>query len=169
MKYRQIRVNGNRVYEHRYVMELHLGRPLLPDEVVHHKDGDKPNNSPSNLQVLSGHAEHRQHHRTRFSSDTHKECSQCNQVKHRNEFSAAGKSGHNTDPHQAYCRDCAAAKAAARKESKRGTCPRCGRDNLYLVTKGMCGGCNATLWSQANPEKAKAFTAKYRSQHKTQS
>lgn len=41
------------VYEHRYVMECHLGRALSGSEIVHHKDGDIYNNDISNLEVLS--------------------------------------------------------------------------------------------------------------------
>lgn len=43
---------------HRLVAELQLGRPLQPGEVVHHRDGDKMNNAPENLLVLSSAAEH---------------------------------------------------------------------------------------------------------------
>lgn len=39
------------VLEHRLVMEKVLGRYLEPYEVVHHKDGNKKNNDPSNLEV----------------------------------------------------------------------------------------------------------------------
>lgn len=46
------------VREHRLVMEATLGRFLGPTEVVHHKDGDKLNNSPGNLQVFGSNAEH---------------------------------------------------------------------------------------------------------------
>lgn len=49
------------VYEHRYVMECHLGRPLSKNEVVHHKDGDIYNNDISNLEVLSR-SEHNHRH-----------------------------------------------------------------------------------------------------------
>lgn len=39
--------------KHRYVMSQHIGRPLLPSEVVHHKDGNKLNNNIENLEILS--------------------------------------------------------------------------------------------------------------------
>ena len=41
------------MYEHRIVAEKKLGRYLRSDEVVHHIDGNKTNNSPDNLIVLS--------------------------------------------------------------------------------------------------------------------
>ena len=39
------------MFEHRLVMEQLLGRRLLPTEEVHHLDGNKQNNSPSNLEL----------------------------------------------------------------------------------------------------------------------
>lgn len=55
-------------YEHRLVAERMLGRRLLPGEVVHHRDGDKTNNAPENLEVLpsNGH-HHHTHHRNEKS------------------------------------------------------------------------------------------------------
>lgn len=44
--------DGERL-EHRVVAERSLGRPLQADEIVHHRDGDKGNNAPSNLEVMS--------------------------------------------------------------------------------------------------------------------
>lgn len=44
------------VYEHRAVAERILGRPLDVDEVVHHLDHDRSNNSPENLCVMSENA-----------------------------------------------------------------------------------------------------------------
>ena len=43
---------------HRLVVEEHLGRYLLPTEVVHHIDGNPANNDISNLEVFSTNGEH---------------------------------------------------------------------------------------------------------------
>jgi len=43
---------------HRLVMEEKFGRYLLPEEVVHHVDGNKLNNDPSNLMVLENNGAH---------------------------------------------------------------------------------------------------------------
>lgn len=40
-------------HTHRIVAEQNLGRPLQPGEVVHHIDGNKRNNHPGNLQVMT--------------------------------------------------------------------------------------------------------------------
>lgn len=40
-------------HEHRVVMEKILGRGLREDEVVHHRDGDKRNNHPRNLSLMT--------------------------------------------------------------------------------------------------------------------
>lgn len=59
--YRVIHVQGKRVKEHRHVMEQKLGRPLTSLEHVHHLDGDKLNNAPRNLTVVTN-AGHRGTH-----------------------------------------------------------------------------------------------------------
>ena len=47
---------------HRAVAEQILGRPLRPGEVVHHIDGNKLNNDPSNLMVFASQSEHAKYH-----------------------------------------------------------------------------------------------------------
>ena len=40
------------VYEHKFIMETFIGRPIAEDEVVHHKDGNRANNKIENLILL---------------------------------------------------------------------------------------------------------------------
>ena len=43
-----------RVVEHdRLLMERKLGRKLKYNETVHHKDGDRQNNDPANLELIT--------------------------------------------------------------------------------------------------------------------
>jgi len=49
--YRRLRINGKNIMEHRLVMERHLGRKLLPNETVHHRDGNRLNNDITNLEL----------------------------------------------------------------------------------------------------------------------
>ncbi len=82
-KTKYIRVNlGNKkwAYEHRLVAEKMVGRKLKKGEIVHHKDENKQNNSPNNLEVLNE-SQHRFIHKNNFRGGKIKlTCRQCKKV-----------------------------------------------------------------------------------------
>lgn len=45
-------VKFNSRHMHRVIAEQMLGRPLRSGEIVHHRDGNKQNNNPENLEIL---------------------------------------------------------------------------------------------------------------------
>lgn len=52
-KYIYVRTpDGRRIYQHRYKMEIKLGRRLESKEIVHHKNGNRSDNRLRNLELL---------------------------------------------------------------------------------------------------------------------
>lgn len=61
MSYKKIRIGNRLIDEHRLIMEQYLGRKLLSNEIVHHKNGDKSNNDLENLEVMDRSSHSRSH------------------------------------------------------------------------------------------------------------
>lgn len=60
-KYKTVQVDGKQKRLHRHVMELHIGRKLSANELVHHKNHDTHDNRIENLEIVTR-AEHKRRH-----------------------------------------------------------------------------------------------------------
>lgn len=60
--YHRICVEGKWILEHRHNMEIKLGRKLLLNELVHHKDGNPRNNVIENLELETRASHNNIHH-----------------------------------------------------------------------------------------------------------
>ncbi len=52
-RYKIKTVNGLRIYEHRWVMQEHIGRILQKNEFIHHINGDTKDNRIENLMIVN--------------------------------------------------------------------------------------------------------------------
>jgi hypothetical protein len=74
---RLIRDNGKKRRAHRVIIERIIGRPLRPDEQVHHKDKNPLNNEPSNLELMTRAEHERLHGEERRIYPDEKTCCVC--------------------------------------------------------------------------------------------
>lgn len=103
---------GKKSYEHIKIMEEYLGRPLVKGEIIHHKDGNKTNNSIENLYLCKDIREHKLQHRIQKNIDAgvsinKVQCYSCREWKDISEMVAQRQSG--------YCKVCHALRNKGRK------------------------------------------------------
>ena len=61
-KYKALKINGKRIDEHRLIAIKIFGEDACRGKIVHHKNGDKRDNRPENLELMTR-SEHMKHHR----------------------------------------------------------------------------------------------------------
>lgn len=133
--------NGVRIFEHRQVMEIKLGRPLESHERVHHIDEDYTNNDPSNLELMTKNT-HAQHHgavwKIKYKKDytNGKFCTKCNQIKEIKYFLL--RKDRDCRP-RSWCNECE--KAIKRQTYKETYKPRKKQIDLILLKELRSDGC----------------------------
>lgn len=118
------------MYQHRYLMELKLGRFLESDEVVHHRDGNRSNNSLDNLELVNR-REHMDRHAQIYAI---KRCPHC---------SREAKLRVTLDGemcHQCYLRW---RYAHGQDRGRKVVCVKCGEERgcRSVDSDGICGRC----------------------------
>lgn len=65
-------ISNGMILEHRYVMEQKIGERIDKDMIVHHINGDRADNRPSNLQLMTKSEHHKFHAQERSRDDAGK-------------------------------------------------------------------------------------------------
>ena len=74
--YKIIRINGKSIYEHRHIMEQHIGRKLNPNEIIHHINENGLDNRIENL-MIDNQSNHASHHGKKRYAHLKNPCEQC--------------------------------------------------------------------------------------------
>ncbi len=115
-------------YEHRVIMEQALGRKLLDEEVVHHKNGITTDNRIDNLEVLTDRAVHNRLHGT----GSMMVCQTCKSQKW---YSATEIKKFRFGASQYHCGGCASVAIYEKP------CRRCGATFHGKRNAGLCPAC----------------------------
>jgi len=115
MKYKYKKINGKNIAVHRLKFELHIGRKLIKEEIVHHIDGNPSNNSLNNLMLFPNQRAHAMYHYQNGDSGlkagTNKKkefegkfkCFMCEEIKEKKKFLTDAKQHEGI---RGICRDC---------------------------------------------------------------
>lgn len=92
------------IYEHQLMAEKKIGRPLTEEEVVHHIDGNRSNNSLDNLLVFASNSDHIAFHHNGIYTLDEEGVAHCHaKSKDENTCLLCGKNIHWTSN---YCEEC---------------------------------------------------------------
>lgn len=141
------------VYVHILVAEWKLGRVLTDDEIVHHVDGDKLNNSPSNIEVTASHSAHSKLHGARRAKQTHVvlHCAHCGKELRRPESRTPKAKGYK----KAFCdHHCAGKLSGFHKKPKNAI--KHGTASAYNYHRCRCAPCRKFKRDEARKRRRKS-------------